>query len=178
MGCAASSGTRRVEDDSVTEMPSREVKAVKRTSENDETPSADVPTNAPASDNIHFYCGIPHAQKNKAFLGSDPHQAGWLAGRWTSSTDDLERTDALRKLGILLTVRRAAVILRLNVGYGCWVLTGSRLARSPPDGSATALLIHFALPRLTSAGARRVVRPHDADGRGALRDAHLPHLLC
>jgi hypothetical protein len=55
----------------------------------------------------HFYCGLPGAAPNRSLLGSDPHQAGWLAGKWTSCEDDRERTDALRKLGILLTVSDA-----------------------------------------------------------------------
>mmetsp|Transcript_19439 Transcript_19439/g.49406 ORF Transcript_19439/g.49406 Transcript_19439/m.49406 type:complete len:612 (+) Transcript_19439:64-1899(+) len=61
-----------------------------------------------ASEAAHFYCGVPHAPRNAPYLGSDPHQMGWLAGMWASSSDDHERTDALRKLGILLTEREDA----------------------------------------------------------------------
>jgi len=56
----------------------------------------------------HAYCGLPGAERGPpGYLGTDPHQAGWLAGKWTASADDAERVDALRKLGILLTVRVA-----------------------------------------------------------------------
>lgn len=123
---------------------------------------------APASEpsNIgHYYCGLPRAPKNESLLGSDPHQAGWLAGKWTASSDDIERTDALRKLGILLTVRPPPP----------WQLPGRR------DGSAAALA-RRATPRLTArpprlasravppprAGARGGLRPDDGDGCRAL----------
>lgn len=38
----------------------------------------------------------------------DPHREGWLAGKWAASTDDRERVDALRRLGILLSAREPA----------------------------------------------------------------------
>lgn len=110
MGCGASSDAVKVEaytTPTAAPRPSKDVKAVPVKDEHARASAEAGPSeNAPAAD-VHYYCGMPRAQRNKAFLGSDPHQAGWLAGRWTSSSDDHERTDALRKLGILLTVRRA-----------------------------------------------------------------------
>jgi len=63
-----------------------------------------------ASIEQHQYCGLPDVNKRGAqgYLGSDPHQQGWLAGKWSASSDDRERVDALRKLGILLTEREEA----------------------------------------------------------------------
>jgi hypothetical protein len=72
---------------------------------NSQTASETVSVSSLPATQQHYYCGLPRAPVNKNALGSDPHQAGWLAGKWTSSTDDHERVDALRKLGILLTVR-------------------------------------------------------------------------
>lgn len=93
---------------------------------------------APASEpsNIgHYYCGLPRAPKNESLLGSDPHQAGWLAGKWTASSDDIERTDALRKLGILLTVRPPPLAVTQAARWQC---RGPRPARYPSPHRTSA----------------------------------------
>lgn len=113
MGCGASSGqTVPPVNEDMAKGPGGKPSVAAAAPTPDATDSASAradlvrPEGATNTELLHMYCGNPKAKNVlPGILGSDPHQAGWLAGKWTASSDDSERVEALRKLGILLTVR-------------------------------------------------------------------------
>ena len=64
--------------------------------------------------------------------------AGWLAEKWTKSPDDHERTDALRKLGILLTVLSGSRDAMASYGLG-FLTTSDWDPSSEQYGAFTAI---------------------------------------